>query len=250
MNLLLLFPDDFVAGEAAQAAAGDSPPAPGAQRALVAGRRLEHVHDVHRAREGDTLCVGLVDGPVGTGVIRRIDRDRLEMDVELDRTPPAALPVTVVLALPRPPVLRRVLIAIASMGVKRLVLLNASGVEKSFWQSHAMRAVAVHEQLVLGLEQARDTMMPQVLVRPRFRPFVEDELPDLAGPGRGFVAHPSGEVTAARGAGEGLIAVGPEPGWTDWELERLCAAGLRPVSLGPRPLRVESAVPALLARLF
>ena len=251
MNLILLCADDFAAGGAAPAGArSEDGPQPGSQRVRVGGRRLEHVRKVHRAAEGDSLCVGLVDGPLGTGLIRRLDRDWLEMDVLLDGAPPAALPATLVLALPRPPVLRRVLISATSMGVKRIVLVNASGVEKSFWQSTAMRPEAIRDQLVLGLEQARDTVMPQVLKRARFRPFVEDELPALVGSGQGFFAHPAAESTQGRVDGEGLLAVGPERGWSDYELERLRVAGLRPVSLGVRPLRVESAVPALLGRLF
>ena len=251
MNLVLLFPDDFVAGEVGSAEAGsENGPGPGRQRARVRGRRLAHVRKIHRAAEGDSLCVGLLDGPVGRGLIRRLDRDWLEMDVLLDGAPPAALPATLVLALPRPPVLRRVLISATSMGVKRIVLVNAEFVEKSFWQSGAMQPDAIRDQLVLGLEQARDTVMPQVLARRRFRPFVEDELPALVGAGQGFFAHPAAEPTNGRVAGEGLLAIGPERGWNDYEIERLEAAGLRPVSLGVRPLRVESAVPALLGRLF
>jgi RsmE family RNA methyltransferase len=251
MNLILLFEDDFVAGQAAlyKAQPADQPPV-GMQRVLLKGRRLEHVREIHRAVVGDHMRVGLVDGPAGTGHVRVVTRDRLELDVELDQAPPPALPVTLVLALPRPPVLRRVLISSVSMGIKRIVLLNAGGVEKSFWQSSAMQEAAVHSQIVLGLEQGRDTMLPQIMLRPRFRPFAEDELPQLAASGESFVAHPSDGISEARGCAGGLLAVGPEPGWSDYEFERLVNAGLRPFSLGPRPLRVESAVPALLGRLF
>ena len=236
MNLVLLFDEDW------QDEAG---------RVRLTGRRLAYVRDVHRAREGDTLLVGRVGGLTGEGRITRLDESVLEMEVQLECEPPPSLDVTLSLALPRPPVLRRVLIAATSMGVKRIVLHHAAAVEKSFWQSHALQPEAIRDQLVLGLEQARDTRLPEVLLRRRFRPFVEDELPGLLAGGTGWVAQPAGVVVSVDGAPcPSLIAVGPEGGWSDFELDHLLGAGLKAVSLGLRPLRVETAVPALLARLL
>ena len=236
MNLVLLFEEDWLE--------------PG-HRVSLRGRRRRHVLEIHRARVGDELRVGLVDGATGRGRIVRLDEEILEMEVALDEDPPPPLEVTVALALPRPPVLRRVLISMTSMGVKRIVLLNASAVEKSFWQSRALEKEAIFEQCVLGLEQARDTRMPEIWLRNRFKPFVEDELEGLVGEGRGFVAEPSGRIDVPPAVpGPILLAVGPESGWNDHELSSLARAGLEPLSLGVRPLRVETALPALIARLL
>ena len=131
-------------------------------RARMTGRRLRHVLDVHRAEVGDELVVGLLGGRIGTGRVTRVDDSLLEMDVRLDRDPPAGLPLTVVLALPRPKVLRRVLHSLSVMGVKRIVLVNAARVEKSYWQSPFLTPEAIDRQLVLGLEQSRDTSLPEV----------------------------------------------------------------------------------------
>lgn len=236
MNLVLLEPADFVSDT----------------RARIGGRRREHVLSVLRAEVGDTLVVGRLDGPVGRGTIVAVDDQALTLDVELDAAPPAALPVTLVLALPRPPVLRRVLIGVASLGVKRIVLVGARAVEKSFWQSHAVEPDAVREQLLLGLEQGCDTRLPEVVIRRRFKPFAEDDLPAMVDGVDAFVAHPTPELgRPERRAGRAaLLAIGPEGGWSDHELETLLLAGLRPISLGARPLRVETAVPALIARLM
>jgi len=236
MNLILLFPDDFCRD---------------GERVRLVGRRAEHVRSIHRAQVGEELTVGLVGGAVGRGRITVLAEDEIEMEVRLLQPPPAPLPVTLVLALPRPPVLRRVLIAATSMGVKRIVLSNARAVEKSFWQSGALEEAAIREQLVLGLEQARDTTLPEVLLRPRFRPFVEDELPALIGDGTALVAHPDAAPSWPPSIdGEVVVAVGPERGWNDHELQMLSDCGFRRISLGERSLRVETAVPALLSRLF
>jgi len=236
MNLVLLLPDDGI----------DS-----AGRVRLRGRRLRHVLDVHRAAVGDELRVGLLGGGVGTGRVLLLTPDVLEMEVRLEREPPLPLPLTLILALPRPKVLRRVLRTASSMGVKRIVLLNARRVEKSYWQSPYLEAKAMDEQLLLGLEQARDTILPEILTRPLFKPFVEDELPGLVRNTMALVAHPAALAECPRNVGRAAtLAVGPEGGFIPYEVEKFAGCGFTPVHLGERILSTETAVPALLARLF
>lgn len=237
MNLLLLEPADFVA----------------ADRVLLDGRRLKHLQEVHRAEAGETLRVGLLGGEMGEGRLLRLDAASAELQVAFDQPPPAKLPITLLLALPRPKMLRRVLQTVATMGVPRLVLLNSYRVEKSFWQTPFLEPAAIREQLILGLEQARDTVLPEVIIEKRFKPFVEDRLPQLAAGSLGLVGHPGDFPPCPRGLPLDqpvTLAIGPEGGWIAYEVERLREAGLQPVQLGERILRVETAVSALLARLF
>ncbi|MFC5694128.1 16S rRNA (uracil(1498)-N(3))-methyltransferase [Pseudomonas sp. GCM10022186] len=235
MNLLLLEDADFVA----------------ADRARLEGRRLKHLHEVHRAEEGDSLRVGRLGGLMGQGRLLRLEADCAELEVSFDQPPPAKLPITLLLALPRPKMLRRVLQTVASMGVPRLVLLNSYRVEKSFWQTPFLEPAAIREQLILGLEQARDTVLPEVVIEKRFKPFVEDRLPQLAADTLGLVGHPGDFPPCPRAVNEPItLAIGPEGGWIPYEVEKLREAGLQPVQLGERILRVETAVTALLARLF
>jgi len=235
MNLILLFPDDMVSHE----------------RARITGRRFLHVLQVHRAEVGDELVVGLLGGRIGRGKVARLDDSLLEMEVAFDRDPPAGLPLTVVLALPRPKVLRRILHSLSVMGVKRIVLVNAARVEKSYWQTPFLGREAIDRQLVLGLEQSRDTVMPEVLLKPRFKPFVEDELPDMIKGSLPLVAHPGGAATCPRDIrGPVILAVGPEGGFVPYEIEKLVSLGFTTVSLGERVLNVETAIPALIGRLL
>jgi RsmE family RNA methyltransferase len=139
----------------------------------LSGRRLQHVSTVHRAAVGDALVVGVANARVGIGTVLRIDAEMLEMDVALDRDPPAALPLTLVLALPRPKVLNRVIASATSLGIKRIVLINAWRVEKSYWKSPRLSEENLRHQSILGLEQARDTVLPSIETRRFFRAFVE-----------------------------------------------------------------------------
>jgi RsmE family RNA methyltransferase len=236
MNLILLFQDDFIDADS---------------RVRLTGRRLRHVREVLRVDLGDELCVGLLNGNIGIGRVTTLDDAALEMDVRLEQPPPIPLTVTLVLALPRPKVLRRVLRSAATLGVKRIMLLNCFRVEKSFWQSPFLEQEAINEQLSLGLEQARDTTLPSVMLCRQFKPFVEDELPGLIGGTVPLVAHPVAASPCPRDIGRPVtLVVGPEGGFIPYEIEKLLACGCEAVSLGERILNVETAVPALLSRLF
>ncbi|MFV3366696.1 16S rRNA (uracil(1498)-N(3))-methyltransferase [Pseudomonas sp. NY15435] len=235
MNLLLLDDVDFVA----------------ADRVILRDRRLTHMQEVHRAESGDRMRVGRLGGLMGEGRLLRLEANEAELQVSFDQAPPAKLPLTLLLALPRPKMLRRVLQTVAAMGVPRLVLLNSYRVEKSFWQTPFLEPDAVREQLILGLEQARDTVLPEVIIEKRFKPFVEDRLPALAAGSLGLIGHPGPWPECPRALNEPVtLAIGPEGGWIPYEVDKLREAGLSPVQLGERILRVETAVTALLARLF
>ena len=215
------------------------------------GRRMSHAREVLDVRPGATVKVGLLGGQRGRGEVVSSSNEELVLRIVLDEPPPPRANVDLVLAMPRPKQLKRVLAAAASLGINRIVLLNAAKVEKSYFDSKVLDPSFLDHLLRLGLEQARDTIPPQLLVRERFKPFVEDELDSFCGPCPRWLAHgPSEQELPRRAKGERVaLAVGPDGGWTPFELELLQKQRFVPVTLGPRPLRVEVAVPALVGAL-
>jgi 16S rRNA (uracil1498-N3)-methyltransferase len=235
MNLLLLEQDDLISD----------------QQALITGRRLQHMLDVHQVEVGKQLKAGLINGLMGSATVTAITESQVTLDLKLDTPPPAALPLTMILALPRPKMLRRVLQTIATMGVKKLYIVNSYRVEKSFWQSPLLTAEKVREQLILGLEQGCDTVLPEVHLYQRFKPFVEDELPAICADKTAIVAHPkTDQVCPINLKEESVLAIGPEGGFIPYEVEKLEACGFSTFTLGSRILRVETAIPVLLSRLY
>lgn len=235
MNLVLLFHTDFIADNQVQ----------------LTDRRFEHIQQVHRAKVGDQLTVGLINGQVGNGLILALDDERILMEVAFHKAPPAPLPLTLILALPRPRMLGRTLQHISTLGVKKLILLNTQRVEKSYWMSPVLKPEKVEEQFILGLEQAKDTLMPTLVLEKNFQDFVEHRLPELCQNSLGLVAHPGVEEACPRAVTEQTtLVIGPEGGFIPTEIQQLTAAGLKPVHMGERIMRVETAVTALLARIF
>ncbi|MGP9535234.1 MULTISPECIES: 16S rRNA (uracil(1498)-N(3))-methyltransferase [unclassified Halomonas] len=215
-------------------------------------RRLIHLRDVHRSAPGDLMTVGVQGGAMGKALLTELTAEHATFKLEnLDEPPPPSLPVHLVLALPRPRMLARTLEHVTALGVKEITLLHTKRVEKSYWQSPELRADKIHQHLILGLEQARDTQLPSVTLSKGFRPFLEQQLPGLLSHRRGLLAHPGMPNACPRNVSEPtLLLVGPEGGFITWEVEQLIEAGCEGMHMGPRILRVETAVTALLSRLF
>ena len=237
MNLILLAPDDIRHERLA---------------CLRDPRRLRHLNEVHRVRVGDTLSLGVAGGGIGRGELTRLTATEAHFTLDgLDTRPPPPLPVHLVLALPRPRMLARSLEHVTAMGVKQITLLHTQRVEKSYWQSPELSPEKIQHHLMLGLEQARDTLFPEVNLAKGFRPFIEERLPTLLTGRRGLVAHPGMPQACPTGLTEpSVLLIGPEGGFIPYEVERLQDAGCEGIHLGSRILRVETAVVALLARLF
>jgi RsmE family RNA methyltransferase len=223
-------------------------------RLVLSGRRAEHIRSVLRLETGDTLRVGMINGKIGQGKIISWDGVDLELKIRLDQDPPPPGQVELILALPRPIMLQRILKQATVFGVRRFHLIRSAKVEKSFFHSPVLQPERIHALLLAGLEQAVDTQLPEVIIYHRFKPFVEDVLPTLNG--NGIIAHPRvqsllPEVCGARGKGSSkiLLAVGPEGGWNDFELQCFMEQGFAGFSMGRRILHVDTAVVALLAQL-
>lgn len=237
MNLLLLQPEELDAGG----------------RATIRGRRAVHVHSVLGAAAGQTLRAGVLGGGVGTARIESVSLEELVVTTRLEDPGPRATDM-LLLAVPRPKVLLRILAHAAALGFADIVLLRSWRVDKSHLQSHAMQPATWREHLLLGLEQAGRTQLPSVRFFPLFRPFVEDHLDTLRLPPLRFVAHPTAptgtaEIALGPAGAAFALALGPDGGFVPYEVEQLQRRGFLPVHCGPCPLRTETALAVLAGQL-
>jgi 16S rRNA (uracil1498-N3)-methyltransferase len=235
MNLLLLHPDQYLHGN----------------RWRLNTRQRNHVCSVLKLAEGQQCRAGVLAGSTGIATIHVIKNNEIEVEFKPESNSIQALPLSLLMALPRPKMLKRILIDATSLGIKRIVLINSWKVDKSYWQTPNLKADLLREKMILGLEQARDTHLPELTLAPRFKPFVEDSLNDWAGTGQRILAHPGDHPALPCNLAEPVtLAIGPEGGWTDYEVEMLQQQGFACRSFGARILRVETALPALVGRLM
>lgn len=232
MNLLLLEPAELADGQVE-----------------LADDRARHLREVLHVEVGSVVRAGVVDGPLGVAEVVRVESERVTLVCRLEADPPPRPAVDLLMALPRPKVLRRLWAQLAALGVGTVVLTNATRVERFYFDSHVIRADEVRRHLREGLSQARDTRVPRVEVRRGFKPLVEDELDALFGDAQRLLGDPVYErsLLDARRPGRVVLALGPEGGWSAYERELLERNGFVGVGLGPRTLRSDTAAIALVA---
>lgn len=222
-------------------------------RVQLDGARARHLREVLKVERGSEIRVGVVDGPIGAGTVVEIDDTTVTLLCRVEGEAPTPAAVDLLLAVPRPKVLRRLWPQLAALGVGRIILTNAERVERPYFDTHLLLERHWRPLLIEGLQQARDTRLPRVSVHRRFRVLVEDELDGLSDASLRLVADPACETSIPAALGSPpldarvLLAVGPEGGWNSFELELLRSRGLVPVGLGPRTLRSDTACIALLA---
>ena len=218
-------------------------------RVALGDHRFTHLQQVLKVQPGDQVRVGVIGGDRGQGTIQVINSEYLELEVNLDAAPLPHHPTTLLLSLPRPKMLRRVLRSCAEFGVGSVHIMNSYRVEKSFWQSPLLHPQRLRQSLLTGLERSGNTLLPEVHFHKRFKPFVEDELAALTGAAGLFIAHPGSHPTfEAPNGTPHWVAVGPEGGFIPYEVESLNAQGGILRSLGQHILSVDTAVPTILGR--
>lgn len=217
--------------------------------AVLRGPQARHVLTVLRAGPGHTLRVGLRDGPRGTATVVRTGTDTVDVTCRLEEHPPPRPALDLLLALPRPKVMKRLWAQLAALGVDRIILTNAARVERNYFDTHVLDPAFFTPLLIEGLQQAQDTRLPRVSIHRQFKPLVEDELAGLSDAPIRLLADPvAPQGLALQAPGQRvLLAVGPEGGWVDFERDLLRARGFRPFHLGPRTLRTDTACIALLS---
>jgi 16S rRNA (uracil1498-N3)-methyltransferase len=235
MNLLLVEKKDFI----------------GPSKVLLSGRRFEHIQKVLKGKIGTQLSCGKINGKMGTACITSLNSTSLEMDVILAQAPPKPIPLTLILALPRPKMLKRIMESVTSLGVKEIYLMNSWRVEKSFWKSPVLEEENLEKYFRLGLEQGKDTRMPTIYQKRFFSKFVKEELPIIGKDSLCITAHPKTLNSCPIGVNKKTtLVIGPEGGFIELEIKTLEEAGFETVSIGERILKVETATTYLISRLF
>lgn len=218
----------------------------------LADARAAHLLNVLRVAPGQTVRIGLLDGPLGLGTVASTRDGRVTMQCTFESDVPPLPAVDILLALPRPKVMHRLWAQLAALGVGRIILTNAERVERHYFDTHVLTEASYRPLLIEGLQQARDTRLPLVAIHRQFRILVEDHLDGYFRDGTRLVADPTGTTSIGPALsdhphGRVLLAIGPEGGWNRFELNLLQGHGFRLVGLGPRTLRVDTACTALLA---
>ncbi len=217
---------------------------------ILTDRRAHHLRTVLGVRIGDSIRAGEVGGRTGSAQILADDGSAYTLRITLDGPPSRPLAIDLVLAVPRPKVITRTLEIAASFAVRSIDLTNAWKVDKAYLRSPRLDPQALALAARFGAEQGATTHIPQITVHDRLMALLDARFP--APDGLRLIAHPGAPPLerAVPRSEPTTLAIGPEGGWIDREVETFVARGFTPVSLGAPILRVEAAVASALGQLL
>ena len=213
--------------------------------AAITGDHADHLIRVLRARVGQEfdIATGVV---VRRGRIVSIAATRVEL--ELGEAVPAASPVnvTLLLAVFKFDRMEWAIEKCTELGVARIVPVVARRTDTHLAAASAKRADRWRRLALQASEQSRRATPPEIAAAVKLK--VATSLPGA----RRIVLAESENQTRLRDVlssaeGEIFLAVGPEGGWTEDELQLFQTAGWISASLGPTVLRAETAAIAATA---
>jgi 16S rRNA (uracil1498-N3)-methyltransferase len=234
----------------------------------IEGPEAHHLAGVCRIRPGDQVCLFNGDGHEYPAQVLSAGRRRVTLEVSGRHSPPRELPFRLEVAGPLPKGDRAhfLLEKLTELGVSTFVPLQTV---RSVVHPRETRLEKLQRYVIEASKQCGRNVLLQVQPLADFPIYCRrDNLP----PDR-VLAHPGGdrgkrgngaetarqEVKAGPDAVAGwpyspvpasglAVAVGPEGGFTEEEVEAALAAGWRLLDLGPRILRIETAALLLAAR--
>jgi RsmE family RNA methyltransferase len=224
-------------------------------RAELLGARAAHVRGAHDLSAGMTVAAVVLGGRRGRAKVVELNGDHAVLELDLEQEPAPRDPLEVIVAVPRPQTIKKVLQIAATTGLGSVHFLKTDLVEKSYLQSKMLRPREIEEELFKGVEQSGDSRLPVIEVHASFTRFVREKLPGLLRSGPvalvADTAAQSARILPEAPAADRsfVLAIGPEAGWTEDERRIFTEHGFAAVSLGSRMLRVDTALALLIGRV-
>jgi RsmE family RNA methyltransferase len=209
--------------------------------------RAAHIVDVLRRKVGDTVDTGLVGGPRGKATVTAITDQSLALTFAWENQPPPPLaPIVLIVGLPRPQTVRKILHSATELGVAAVHFVTTEKSERSYAQSSLWSSGEWRRHLLDAAQQAFDTRLPDIS---HGRKLAEALNSLEQSPSRLALDNYEAPrlLSASTIAAPVTLALGPERGWSARDRETLRAHRFAFAHLGPRVLRTETACVAALA---
>lgn len=231
MNCLIFFPHELIeSGSGVTAALRD--------------QRARHAIELHRVEQGLRLRAAIWGGKLGFAQVVKLTQNEIFFNLECQQTAAKRLAIHLVVAVPRPHLVRKTLQFAAMSGVERVSLVRTDKVVPSYLQSKSLRLQEIEAQLLNGLEQAGDSIAPTVEIVSStelfWRELIGSELKNSRIRWGDTYSRECSQLSLESGAL--TLCFGPEAGWSDGERKKFLDLGLEPFSLGARMLRLDVAL--------
>ena len=219
----------------------------GPDRAILTGSAYHHLKNVRRLKPGDELIVFDGCGREALGVLEVFQGETAVVRVlaDIDRSTESALELTIAPCLAKGKKIDLVIEKAIELGVDRICVVTSKRSIGRMHEDSALERVERWRRIAIAAaEQSRRTEIPVIeRIRP-YEEFIVGKPQDALGLVFTSGAPPGPPATLRqqyRDVRKVVAVIGPEGGLTPDEIELAVEHGYRPVGLGPRILRAETA---------
>lgn len=217
-------------------------------KAALTGTHAEHLVRVLRARVGQEFDI-VAEGVVRRGRVSSITDGKVEFELGPEiSSSPAAVNLTLLLAVFKFDRMEWAIEKATELGVSRIVPVIARRTDAHLASAALKRVERWRRIVVRAAEQSRRTAPPEFSEPMKVQTAVK-----LPASVRIVLSEAEQDaslrdlIQANESASEALLAIGPEGGWTEDELDLFRREGWTSASLGPTILRAETAAIASIA---
>jgi RsmE family RNA methyltransferase len=207
---------------------------------LGSGERLTHLNTVIKAHPGDELKLCVLNQFCAMGILKSLSSEEAIIEIKEKLEFPDHS-IHLLIGMSRPPTIKKVLEHATCMGIKAFHFIGTSLSERSYMQSKITNPEQYEKYLKLGLAQsARYYKMPQVFFHKNIYAAPYSQLPDSR-----FVLERDTDSTFLKYQPLTYplcMAIGPERGFSDEEINYLEEKSFQAVRISNTTLRVEHAV--------
>ncbi len=214
--------------------------------------RAKHITTVLKLKEGDSFRMGVVNQSEGLATVISIDDNGVRFSYKAQTTP-TLYPVTLLCAQVRPICMKRILREAVSLGVGLIILCGSDTGAKSYRSSKLFMDGEYLDKLMDGAMQSAHAGIPDVLFADNVSiavRMVKENCPNDADLILLDNVVGAQSLSKAEVGSSAVLAIGPERGWSDRERNLFKDLGYRPMLLGSRVLRTETACSAGIAVLL
>ncbi|ALO25437.1 MULTISPECIES: 16S rRNA (uracil(1498)-N(3))-methyltransferase [Leptospira] len=228
-------------------------------------QKIQHICNILNKREGARLKAGLIDASLGKFILEKIESNRIVGIYKPILVPIPRFPeVHILLAINRPPTVRKILQLAGTWGVSSIHFFVSRNSRREYLTSPVWNSTEIESELLEGMEQGKNIFLPKIhfdfknrsetILLEKFKKvdftfrFVLDRrgatLPQIIEEKKSDSNFGMPSKTP-----QVLVAIGPESGFVRNEIDFWKHFGFKELNLSSRVLRTETAVAFLLSRL-
>lgn len=227
-----------------------------AGKLLIRGDDVNHIKNVLRANPGDKLTVSDGSGDVYSVCIESFENDRITatiIDIFTNKTEPP-IDITLFQGVPKSDKMETIIQKCVELGVKKIVPVITERTVVKFKDLKDMESKTARWRRI-SLEAAKQCnrgIVPEVGMPVK----LDKAYAASANYAVSLIPYENETYTSMRKYIDGYVSgsicifIGPEGGFDEGEIEKAQQHGIKPVTLGPRILRTETAGSAVLSVLM